>query len=298
MWKDSSIPNTMDRFTERQEQINRRALKASADYPTLWSHMIAEWRQPGADDLAWLMYSANYLFRTANVRWALDPLRLQHKLPNAPEMPVEDLDGLDFILLTHQHSDHLDLDLLRGLQGFPCLWVVPAFLLPLIQAEVDIPEDRLVIPEPMRTFEINGIRITPFTGLHWEPVPDCPSLRGVQAMGYLVEQNGKRWLFPGDTRTYDAGRLPSFGPVDMLFAHVWLGRESALNDDPPLLPAFYRFCMDLLPRQIALTHLYEFGRDANDCWVDVHAQQIASVVEKTGPELCVASYRTGDRLVL
>lgn len=74
------------------------------------------------------MYSANYLFRTANVRWAIDPLRLRQRLPGAPEMPAADLKDFTFVLLTHSHGDHLDLELMRQLQTFPILWVIPACL--------------------------------------------------------------------------------------------------------------------------------------------------------------------------
>ena len=83
-------------------------------------------------------------------------------------------------------------------------------------------------------------------------------------MGYLIECCGRRWLVPGDTRTYDASQLPVFDEVDVLFAHVWLGRRSALLDEPPLLDDFCRFCLDLKPHQLILTHLNEFGRDASD----------------------------------
>jgi len=287
----------MDRFTEKRQEINQRAVEASANYPALWSQMIAEWRQLSSDDRAWLMYSANYLFRTANIHWTMDPLRLKHKLPDAPEMPVDDLKDLDFILLTHQHSDHLDLNLLRGLQDFPILWVVPAALLPILQAEVDIAANRLIVPEPMRTFEIQGIHITPFDGLHWEVQLDSQSLRGVPAMGYLVEFNGKRWLFPGDTRSYVASQLPSFGPVDMLFAHVWLGRGCALQDDPPLLGAFCEFCVDLQPRHIVLAHLQDFGRDANDYWDNEHVQKITALIAEKGPDISITSGLIGNQVV-
>jgi L-ascorbate metabolism protein UlaG (beta-lactamase superfamily) len=288
----------MDQFTRKQQEIERRAAKVSAAYPTLWSDMIAEWRQPGSDDRAWLMYSANYLFRTANVRWAMDPLRLKHRLPDAPEVPVEDLRGLDFILLTHRHSDHLDLNLLHGLQDFPILWVIPAPVLPLVQAEVEIPANRLIVPEPMRTVEIQGIRITPFDGLHWEQQPGTSSLRGLPSIGYLIEFNGKRWLFPGDTRTYDVSRLPSFGPVDGLFAHVWLGRAGALQDEPPLLEAFCRFFVDLLPKRIILTHLDEFGRDANDYWDSRHVQKVKKYFLRAKSSVLVSFAKLGGQIIL
>jgi L-ascorbate metabolism protein UlaG (beta-lactamase superfamily) len=286
----------MDRFIRKQQEIDRRAAEVASSYPALWSQMITDWRQPGSEDKAWLMYSANYLFRTANVRWAMDPLRLKHRVPDAPEMPVEDLKGLDFVLLTHRHSDHLDLNLLHRLQDFPVLWVIPAPILPLVQAEVKIAANRLIIPEPMRTVEIQSIRITPFDGLHWEQQPGTESLRGVPAMGYLIEFNGKRWLFPGDTRTYDASRLPSFGPVDGLFAHVWLGRAGALQNVPPLLEAFCRFCSDLRPQRVILTHLEEFGRDANDYWDSGHAKSAIPFLTGEESNIPVVPALLGDAI--
>jgi len=279
----------MDRFPRKQQEIDRRAAEVMAAYPALWSQMITDWRQPGLEDQAWLMYSANYLFRTANVRWAMDPLRLKHRLPSAPEMPVADLEDVDFILLTHGHGDHLDLDLLRGLKDFPILWVIPAPVLDLVEAEIKLPMDRLIVPRAMQPIEIQGIRISPFDGLHWEKQAGAESLNGVPATGYLIEFNGKRWLFPGDTRSYDASQLPSFGSVDGLFAHLWLGRGCALLEDPPLLDEFCRFCVDLLPKRVILTHLDEFGRDANDFWESGHIQKVSAWFQKNASKISLDS---------
>jgi glyoxylase-like metal-dependent hydrolase (beta-lactamase superfamily II) len=116
----------MDLFTSKQQKIDRRAAEVMAACQALWSQMITEWHQPGSEDRAWLMYSTNYLFRTANVRWTIDPLRLKRRLPNASEMSAGELKDLVFILLTHQHGDHLDLSLLHQLIDFPILWVIPA----------------------------------------------------------------------------------------------------------------------------------------------------------------------------
>lgn len=284
----------MDRFASKQREIDRRAAEAIAAYPALWSKMIDEWRQPGLDNRAWLMYSANYLFRTDNVHWALDPLRLKHRLPGAPEMPAADLKDLSFVLLTHSHSDHLDLDLLCQLQPYPILWVIPAPILDVVEAEVKLPVDRLIVPQAMQTVEIHGICITPFEGLHWEGQLENGSIRGLPATGYLVEFNGKRWLFPGDTRTYDASQLPSFGPVDCLFAHLWLGRGAALAEEPPLLGEFCQFCADLLPKRVILAHLDEFGRDAPDLWDNEHTRKVSAWFQKNGLKINLVSACLGE----
>jgi hypothetical protein len=117
-------------------------------------------------------------------------------------------------------------------------------------------------------------------------------------MGYLIEVKGKRWLFPGDTRTYDAGRLHKFGPVDHLFAHLWLGRGCALTEEPSLADAFCTFCLDLEPRNIVLTHLDELDRDANDLWDAGHAQWVCSKMLARRPDLRVRFARMGECVLL
>ena len=117
-------------------------------------------------------------------------------------------------------------------------------------------------------------------------------------MGYLIECNGKRWLFPGDTRCYDSAQLPRFGNVDVVFAHLWLGRSSALADRPPLLEAFCRFYLDLGACQVILTHLNEFGRDANDYWDDVHVQLVCSKFREMSVNLPVVPLDMGNSILL
>ena len=121
-------------------------------------------------------------------------------------------------------------------------WVVPEVILPLVQRQAGLPAKQILVPKPLQPIELHGLRITPFDALHWEDAPDYPDgRRGVPATGYLIELGGKRWLFPGDTRTYNVTQLPHFRPLDVLFAHLWLGRGAALQSHPPLLELFWRF---------------------------------------------------------
>jgi hypothetical protein len=239
-----------------------------ARYPAILDKLIAEWNSPDPEDRAWLLYSANYLFRTQGVRWAMDLLALNSRLPQAPVMDVAcDLKDLDFVLLTHCHGDHLDLDLLRALRHLPIRWVIPEAILPLVQREIGLPAKQILVPKAQQTIELHGLRITPFDGLHRKAAPDYPDGQsGVPATGYLVEMGGKRWLLPGDTRTYDPAGLPDLGPVDVLFAHLWLGRGVALQPHLPLLELFCRFCLALQPQCVILAHLEEWGRQVSDLW--------------------------------
>ena len=86
--------------------------------------MIGEWSTEDGRDSAWMLYSANYLLRTGSARWAIDPLTLRWRVPEAVAVR-RDLADLSFIVLTHRHADHLDIDLLRSLRGLPTLWIVP-----------------------------------------------------------------------------------------------------------------------------------------------------------------------------
>ena len=295
----------MDRVVEKRQRINRRRQEVVACYPSLWSRMIAEWSGSEGGDRAWLMYSANYLLRTGGVRWAIDPLALKKRAPEALRMDVAgDLGELSFVLLTHRHQDHLDLDLLRSLGHLPIQWVIPDYLLESVRSQAEIPVQCIIVPEPSHPIELSGIRIVPFDGLHLEWLEGA-SLgeesgipRGVPAMGYLIEFDGKRWLFPGDTRTYSVERLPQFGPVSGVFAHLWLGRGGAMQVDPPLLNDFCRFCLALQPGRVIVTHLEEFGRRAEDYWDVEHFRIVSTHFQQLAPHLRVSSAFLGESVCL
>jgi hypothetical protein len=284
----------MDRFSEKQEKIDQLRSEVVAHFPALWSKMIMEWNRPGTDDRVWLMYSANYLFRTNNIRWAIDPLSLNWRIKDAPKVDVaRDLKHLSFVLLTHSHSDHLDLDLLAALRHMPITWVVPESILSQVIEQAGLLRGNIIVASDLDPIELNGVRILPFDGLHWETASDG-NFKGVPAMGYLIECNGKRWLLPGDTRTYNASQLPVFDFVDVAFAHLWLGRGSALLDEPPLLEDFCRFFLDLNPRCLILTHLNEFGRNAADYWDDTHVRSVCAKFQDISMNIPIASLAMGS----
>jgi L-ascorbate metabolism protein UlaG (beta-lactamase superfamily) len=288
----------MDRFTEKQAEIDAKKTAAVASYPPLWLQMTSEWQSPDENDRAWLLYSANYLLSTAGVRWALDPLTLRQRVPSAPPVDVSALAALDYVVLTHRHADHLDMELLLLLRDFPALWVVPEFLLESLGI-LNLPGEKVLVPHPLEPLHLGSLTLTPFNGLHWEMLPDHPDgRRGVPAGGYLAEFNGKRWLFPGDTRTYDASMLPDFAPLDGLVVPLWLGRGQALHEQPPLMNAFCRFCIDLCPKQVVITHLEEFGRDAHDYWEEMHAKKVKVCLQKINPRVDVSIVQMGHKILL
>ncbi len=194
-------------------------------------------------------------------------------------------------MLTHRHADHLDFNLIKSLRHLPIRWVIPDYILPQVQSEAGLPAEQIVTPQPLQPIEIHGVHLLPFVGLHWEAAPsENGPQHGVPEMGYLVEFNNKRWLFPGDTRDFKTELLPSFGSVDGLFAHLWLGRGCALMEEPPLLDAFCQFCVDLQPKQVVLTHLEELGREADDYWDARHAEKVMSHCQA----VCAASIYFGS----
>jgi Beta-lactamase superfamily domain len=291
---------TTDQLNKENSRLNLRRMEAASGYPRLFTAMTADWNTPRPEDRVWLMYSANYFFHTAGARWALDPLTLHRRVPETPKVDMRHaFDQLEFVLLTHRHADHLDLDLLGSLRHLPIRWIIPEFLLPEVQAGVGLPANQIITPRPFQPIDICGIHILPFEGLHWEKSPAVQSEpHGMPAMGYGVRFNGKSWLFPGDTRNYRPDRLTWLGRVDGMFAHLWLGRGCALMDEPPLLDEFCRFCSYPQPKRVVLTHLEEFGRKAEDFWEERHTRRVIARLGQIAPEISVSVAHMGGSFIL
>lgn len=267
----------------------RQAERLAASYPLLWRGLVDGWRPDSDRDRAWLMFNAGLLFRTGGLRWAVDPVGLPERLGRASGIAwAEDLAGLGGLLLTHAHVDHFQPALLRTLIRLPFIWVVPEHLFPDLQREVAPSVERVRVAVPGETLPLGSLRITPFPGCHVQ----------VPATGFLVETGRHRLLFPGDTRAYDAGRLPEFGPVDVLFANLWLGRGKALVPRPPLLESFVDFCLALRPRRIVLLHLWEVGRTPEDLWTRRHARVVRELLSSRVPGVRVDVPAVGGAICL
>lgn len=283
------------------ETIRQTAAQRAARYAQDWQTMVAQWGADEPEDRLWVMYSANYLLRTGSTRWAIDPFDQRSRLPAAPAVDLErGLAPLNLVVLTHRHADHFDLSLIHALRRAPIWWVVPEFLYAPVVEQAGVPAVRVIVPKMMERIEVDGVALTPFAGLHWERRPHAPQdpPRGVPAAGVLAEFGGRRCLFPGDTRTYDAAQMPAFGGVDWVFAHVWLGRGCALMDEPPLLDAFCRFALALQPAHLILTHLHELGRQPKDYWDETHAGLVRRRLRQLAPDLPVEARCFGESTAL
>jgi hypothetical protein len=293
-WKNLS-PNIMltNPTVQRSVDNTQKIEIARARYPSLWQNIIKEWQTSTGGDAVWLTYSANYLFHTAGILWALDPFSLYTRLGEMPQLNfAEDLKSLQLVVLSHSHNDHFDRNLIAAIRNLPVLWVVPSFMLEKVMNATELPQESFLVPEIGIPIQIGALTLIPFKGQHFR------GENGVPEMGYIAEFSGKRWLFPGDTRAYDINRVPHPEKLDGVFAHLWLGKAAALQEKPPLLDEFCKFFMSFRPKQIIVSHLEELGRDADDFWTLQHYLKALEKFQEISPEIKVSSMLMGQRLDL
>jgi L-ascorbate metabolism protein UlaG (beta-lactamase superfamily) len=283
--------------SNRQEAVTAIKNQIISSYPSLWSDMISQWQTNGSEDRCWLLYSANYLFRTQNIRWAIDPFTIYTRLGQTPpfDLPL-DLQQLDFVLLTHSHADHLDQPLIHSLAHLPIRWVIPAFLQPKLEG-CGLDPRNIIVPKPLEPICLHGICITPFDGLHFHTTSDGVP-RGVPAMGYHICCGNQSWLFPGDTRSHHPEKIPVFSPPDIVFAHLWLGKACADMLNPPKVEDFCRFFLALQPQRLVITHLHEIGRVLNEFWDCCHYDIVKNRLQQLNPAIPVASVTIGQSITL
>lgn len=130
------------------------------------------------------------------------------------------IDGVDAVLITHEHPDHVDPALLRRTDA--PVWTIEAVAAQLQANAPDVAE-RVLVVDPGERWSAAGLEITAVGELHAVIHPELPR---VGNSGYLVTDGTTRLFHPGDALT---------GPdeeVDVLCVPVsapWLKVSEAID---------------------------------------------------------------------
>src|SRR5690606_31388483 len=103
-----------------------------------------------------------------------------------PPFPAADAAGVDAVLVTHEHGDHLDVDVVRAFAaaGSTARWVVPEPVVERVAALGIAPE--LIVPaQPGRPVAVGPVRVDPVPAHHGVDMTDAYGT-GAELSGGLV----------------------------------------------------------------------------------------------------------------
>jgi L-ascorbate metabolism protein UlaG (beta-lactamase superfamily) len=147
--------------------------------------------------------------------------------PGAFSKGFEKLTGINAILITHQHPDHMVPDNIEAVMAEnPTAEVYSDEGSAEVLTQAGIA--RRVIHEGDE-FDVNGVKVEVFGRDHAVIHPDIP---GISNVGYMI---AKRFFYPGDAFT-----IPG-GPIEILAAPVgapWLKIEEAVDYVRDVKPKF------------------------------------------------------------
>ena len=148
------------------------------------------------------------------VRFLTDPvlgMRIAH-LRRRCAAPVLAPGRIDAVLISHLHHDHLDLASLRRLAAGPV--IVPRGAGPLVSRTT---RGEIVEVAPGDVVTVGDARVLVVPADH-SGRRTLSRARG-PALGFVIECDGRRIYFPGDTDLFDDMR--SFGPLDLALLPIW-----------------------------------------------------------------------------
>ena len=243
-----------------------------------------------------LLHSTFYLFNTNGFSWALDPaFRAVRKLAKTPHNVDTLLRPLSLIIVTHAHDDHFEKETVALLAKNDTKWLIPDFMEEKALSYGIKPQNMIVAHEG-DTVTLGPLTIFVFRSNHFRPITN----KGVPEYGYRISaQNEPSLLFPADVRNFSLEEFPTLPQADYAFCNVWLGdRKDSPGARAARIEPFAHFALQLSPKTILLTHLYESARRDSDMWREEHAQCIQRAISTLSPNTSVLIPNIGDILAL
>jgi L-ascorbate 6-phosphate lactonase len=177
----------------------------------------------GAGQVAlWWLGQAGFVLRGGGTTLLLDPFLSEghDRLVPLPFTP-EQVSGVNAILCTHEHLDHLDGDSLPAMAAASphASFVVPAPIVSRVTG-LGIARERVVGAQPDEPVELDGVTVYPVPALHGVNMTDAYSFGRelsdgrYRYLGYVVDAGGVRVYHAGDTLVYEdmAERLRRLAP--------------------------------------------------------------------------------------
>ena len=259
--------------------------------------IFSEYRQEKYSDSLWLAGPTSYVFSLCGQKFAVD-MQIRRKIDFEKLMPrlTTLLSDISFVLITHQHDDHMCIPLMRALKDTPIRWYIPRGVpIDLIKAS-ELKEENIVWVSSGDCFSIGDVDIRAFNSPH---APKNADVSGVVEVGYEIITPKGKVLLPADVRDYDYDEYPTFSKVDLCISHLWAGND-ALNENlyKPMLEKFALFSSRFKSKRYFLCHLYEIGRTETFMWHNEHANIVIDRLSELLPESVVEIPRLGERYTL
>ena len=166
--------------------------------------------------VTWLGHST-VLIEVGGARLLTDPVlrtRLLHLRRVVPSVDPAHHSGLDAVLLSHLHHDHLHAPSLRTLDRSAVRLVVPAGTGRLGARQGFAETIELAPGEATR---VGGVRVKAVPAVH--DGGRIPLGRKVDALGFVVEADGLRVYFAGDTDVFEG--MAEMEALDVALIPVW-----------------------------------------------------------------------------
>lgn len=216
------------RFTDLLKwQFSERRAKWPESYPSPFDGAKPAERIGGSQIRVTMIGHATLLIQTADLNIITDPVLVDRASPfqfagpkrvNPPGVRFEDLPKIDFVLLSHNHYDHLDLITLKRLVNRDkCPIVAPLGNDTIVKSKV--PEAKFVLGDWGDTADLDGKAKVHFEPCHHWSARGLKDRRMALWAAFVVETPEHRIYHIGDTGYHDGKNYQSlfdkYGPVDL-----------------------------------------------------------------------------------
>ncbi len=183
------------------------ASTASLAMPQVAAHAVLDQIRSHRQGIAiWWVGNAGWLLKSNDLLIGIDlDLSTEDKVQPPPITARELAGELDVAFVSHHHGDHCNIPTITTLaRSGKCLFVLPQPCLKEVSG-LGIASDRIIVPEPLRPFNVTGIHVEPVHAIHGNQEftvltrePDFIE-KIAHNCGYVFNIQGKRFFHPGDS---------------------------------------------------------------------------------------------------